>query len=317
MKKFRVGLNGDQWRLITDGISVYECEDVRWNHTPPHLPSRKMSESTKSVCDEETYDWIVSSDIEMAFAEALDSRKRIIRLLISQSALDDYCKSNGYQVKETTHGLKSWFSPFSEADVAEIFFRVERDYNGWIAVDKQLAEIKQERKKSYRLKAENEWRQFYKLKSLSSVNEMDGREFELAIAQLYETMGYSVTVTKATGDFGVDVIACKGDEKLAIQTKRYGGKVGVKAIQEVASGGRYYNATKAMVITNSMFTDQAKELSVKIGVVLVDKKKLATMWERHQPNVEIPKFNLDEYELIKRSIKKELSALKPKFRSTW
>jgi len=145
MNKYRVGLKDEHWCLITDGTSVYMSEDVRYNHTPPHLPSRE----TPSVCDEETYRWITDCDIDAAFSEASDTRKRIFKLSVSQSDIERYCKLNGNYIKEATLGLKSWFSPFSESEIAAVFLRVERDYNGWVEVDKQLYEIKQDREKSY------------------------------------------------------------------------------------------------------------------------------------------------------------------------
>ena len=72
----------------------------------------------------------------------------------------------------------------------------------------------------------------------------------------------------------VDVIAEKGDVKIAIQTKCYNGVVGNSAIQEIVAGMKYYDADKAMVITNSTFTRSAIELADKNDVQLWDRKTL-------------------------------------------
>ena len=53
------------------------------------------------------------------------------------------------------------------------------------------------------------------------------------------------------------IIAEKDNIKIVIQTKCYHNVVGNKAIQEAVAGMKYYDADKAMVITNSTFTRSA------------------------------------------------------------
>jgi len=117
----------------------------------------------------------------------------------------------------------------------------------------------------------------YTKKSKIKIEEIDlmsGEEFEYFITQLFTTMGYKTIHTKLSGDQGVDVIAEKGDIKIAIQTKCYSGVVGNSAIQEIVAGMKYYDADKAMVITNSSFTRSAVELAQKNNVQLWDRKTL-------------------------------------------
>lgn len=52
---------------------------------------------------------------------------------------------------------------------------------------------------------------------------MNPRDFEHYLADHFRMKGYQVGVTTASNDGGVDVIAAKGEEKLAIQAKMYGG----------------------------------------------------------------------------------------------
>ena len=83
--------------------------------------------------------------------------------------------------------------------------------------------------------------------------------------------GFSrVNVTVASGDYGIDITACQGATSYAIQCKRYGKSVGVKAIQEVYSGMQHYGCTSAIVATNSVFTANAKTLANEFGVILWD-----------------------------------------------
>ena len=74
--------------------------------------------------------------------------------------------------------------------------------------------------------------------------------------------------TKASGDYGVDVLASKGRNRYAIQCKLYSNPVGLGAVQEVAAGMKHYGCNIGMVITNSTFTSQAVRLAQENGIVL-------------------------------------------------
>jgi len=109
---------------------------------------------------------------------------------------------------------------------------------------------------------------------IEDIDLMNGYEFEKFISKLFQKMGYKAYATQESNDQGVDVIAEKGNVKVAIQTKCYNGTVGNSAIQEIVAGMKYYEATKAMVITNSTFTKSAIELAKKNNVQLWDRKTL-------------------------------------------
>lgn len=110
--------------------------------------------------------------------------------------------------------------------------------------------------------------------TIVDIDIMSGFEFEKFISRLFQNMGYKSYATQETNDQGVDVIAEKGDVRIAIQTKCYNGVVGNSAIQEIVAGMKYYDADKAMVITNSTFTKSAIELARKNNVQLWDRKTL-------------------------------------------
>ena len=64
-------------------------------------------------------------------------------------------------------------------------------------------------------------------------DKMNGYEFEEYAARYLKRNGYSkITVTKASRDFGVDLIAKKHRTTYAVQCKLYQGKVGNSAVQE-------------------------------------------------------------------------------------
>ena len=105
---------------------------------------------------------------------------------------------------------------------------------------------------------------------------MDGLQFEHRCAELLRYRGFrKVTVTKGSGDQGIDILAQKNGTKYGIQCKYYSYPVGNKAIQEAYAGADFYDCDAAMVMTNSTFTRQARELAEKLDVEL---------WERCSPN---------------------------------
>lgn len=114
--------------------------------------------------------------------------------------------------------------------------------------------------------------------TLREVDVMSGLEFEEYTAQLLRKLGYShVTVTKSSGDQGIDVLAQNGGIKYAIQCKNYTRKLGNTPVQEAYAGKTFYGCDVAVVITNSTFTDGAYELAHSTGVLLWDRSILRDM----------------------------------------
>lgn len=108
----------------------------------------------------------------------------------------------------------------------------------------------------------------------NEIEQMNGIEFEEFIANLYSKAGYKVTLTKKTGDQGADIIVEKNKISVAIQTKRYKGNVGNKAVQEIVSAMKFYDCDLAMVITTGNYTNAAIELAKSNGVKLINGEKL-------------------------------------------
>lgn len=112
---------------------------------------------------------------------------------------------------------------------------------------------------------------------MAEIDEMNGETFERFVGLLYQKMGYETHQTKASGDYGVDIVAEKGYEKLIIQTKRYTNKVGVSAVQEISAARNYYSVSRAAIVTNSTFTEPAQNLAKANGIALVDRLTLAKL----------------------------------------
>jgi len=105
-------------------------------------------------------------------------------------------------------------------------------------------------------------------------------EFEELVGVLFRKKGYNVKVTKKSGDYGIDVIADKGGERIAIQCKMNDFNIPVsnsviqKALGSLTSP---YNANKLIVITTAdKFTSQAVEQikTAKVPVELWNRGKI-------------------------------------------
>lgn len=113
-----------------------------------------------------------------------------------------------------------------------------------------------------------------KKSGILEVDQMSGRNFEEYLQVLLKTKGYNTQLTKASGDYGADLILSKKDNKTIVQAKRYKRNVGIRAVQEIASAKNYYKADECWVITNSFFTEQARKLASSNKVRLIDLKQL-------------------------------------------
>lgn len=125
---------------------------------------------------------------------------------------------------------------------------------------------------------------------MHDIDYMDGFLFEEYLSVLFKKLGYKPQVTKRVGDYGADLIL-KGKKKIVVQAKRYRGKVGLKAVQEVYSAKAFYNCDEAWVVTNSIYTNQAKNLAKACNVKLIDREGLQKMILKANPEEKPREFH--------------------------
>ncbi len=114
----------------------------------------------------------------------------------------------------------------------------------------------------------------------STLDEMEGHDFEYFCANLLERRGFvDVEVTKGSGDYGIDILAEKDGVTYAIQCKCYSAPVGVKAVQEAYAGRDYYDRMVGAVLTNQYFTAPAVEAAKRLKILLWDRGYLERMME--------------------------------------
>ena len=99
----------------------------------------------------------------------------------------------------------------------------------------------------------------------NKIDQLSGFEFELLIQKLLIKSGYhSVKITQASGDYGIDLLAKKNQVSYGFQCKRY----------------QNYHLDRAIVITNSYFTEAAFQLAAVNDILLIDRQKLLKMLKK-------------------------------------
>ena len=97
-----------------------------------------------------------------------------------------------------------------------------------------------------------------------------GVDFEQFIINGLIDMGIVVYDTPASSDYGADVVFDYKGHRFVGQCKYYTGRVGVKAVQEVVGAREYYQAQYCIVFTNSLLTQQARNLADVHHVLILD-----------------------------------------------
>ena len=108
----------------------------------------------------------------------------------------------------------------------------------------------------------------YRRMTMKKIDQLSGREFEQYLCVQFKRLGYQVKLTDASHDYGADLILKKRRECIVVQAKRYDRNIGIAAVQEVVGAVAYYEADRAMVVTNRYFTRSAWKLAAQNEVEL-------------------------------------------------
>lgn len=107
---------------------------------------------------------------------------------------------------------------------------------------------------------------------LKNRSHMTPREFEQLVAKHYQNEGYKTEITPYSGDYGVDIIAQKGEERIAIQAKMYGNsvrKVNRDTVMQLFGAMAYRQCNKAVIATNGTCMADAIEVANRLGVEIL------------------------------------------------
>jgi restriction system protein len=111
---------------------------------------------------------------------------------------------------------------------------------------------------------------------------MTPKQFEEYVCEQFRRKGYQSETTSYCSDYGVDVFASKGKEKIAIQVKMYGNssrKINRQMVMELHGAKDYFNCTSAVIATNGNILPDAQEVANKLKINIlyfneVDKTEL-------------------------------------------
>lgn len=115
------------------------------------------------------------------------------------------------------------------------------------------------------------------------------REFERLCSNELRSIGWESQATQLSGDKGADVVATRDNIKIVLQCKKWQNSVGVKAPMEAIAGRMYYKADFAFVVTNSTYTNDARDFSENTNVRLLHYSELKNINSMIQEQTEILK----------------------------
>ena len=101
---------------------------------------------------------------------------------------------------------------------------------------------------------------------------MNPRQFEEFVCEYYCAKGYNAEITQYNNDYGVDIFAIKGKEKIAIQVKMYGHtsrKINRQMVMELYGAKDFFDCTKAIIATNGVLMSDALAVAKKLKVEIL------------------------------------------------
>lgn len=115
-----------------------------------------------------------------------------------------------------------------------------------------------------------EQQQFGRINTLKQIQNIDPVVFERLCGWLYETEGYTVSITPKTGDQGVDLFLEKKGERIVVQCKRYADTVGQPVVRDLYGTMMHQQGTGAVLVTSGTFSQQATDWSQDKPIRLID-----------------------------------------------
>lgn len=101
---------------------------------------------------------------------------------------------------------------------------------------------------------------------------MTSKQYEKYVAGYFQSKGYNIELTKSSNDYGVDVFATKGADKIAIQAKMFGGtarKINRQMVMELQGAKKYFDCTHAVLVTDGEIINNALEVAQKINIEIL------------------------------------------------
>lgn len=113
----------------------------------------------------------------------------------------------------------------------------------------------------------------------SSLRNINWREFEILVGELFRRCGYTISETGGSGaDGGVDLKLRKGSEIFLVQCKQWRAyKVSVNVVRELYGVMAAEGAAGGFVVTSGVFTSDAKAFASDKSIELIDGLQLSAL----------------------------------------
>jgi hypothetical protein len=116
---------------------------------------------------------------------------------------------------------------------------------------------------------------------VEQLQNLSPREFEEYVERLFKELGYErVTLTPETNDKGVDLLTRHKDAIVAIQCKKYRGKVGSPDVLSFLGAMRHAGAQKGYIVTTGVFSFEAEKMASDHPIELIDCAGLSKLIEQ-------------------------------------
>ncbi|MGB4205499.1 MAG: restriction endonuclease [Bacteroidales bacterium] len=114
---------------------------------------------------------------------------------------------------------------------------------------------------------------------------MNPRQFEELVCEYFRKQGYEAKTTSYSGDYGIDVFATKGKEKIAVQVNMYGDstrKINRQMVMELYGAKDYFDCTKAIIATDGAFLPDAISVAEKLKIEILYFNEFQTQLPQNQ-----------------------------------
>ncbi len=159
----------------------------------------------------------------------------------------------------------------TEPDITEKEYTYYLLYKGVLQKYKERITQIREEEENKRRKQRSYWKDFWENAK------KDGFTFEQEVGNLYNKLGYSVSITKGTGDGGVDIILTKDNKKTVVQCKAHTHQVGPNDVRALWGVREDFGAQDAIFVAYSGVTNGAYEFTKGKKYKIVDVNDLINL----------------------------------------
>jgi len=99
------------------------------------------------------------------------------------------------------------------------------------------------------------------------IESLSPAKFEKLVVLVLQKLEYETTHISLANDIGIDIIAKKSHETIAVQVKKYENRrINLAMIYHTYGAAAYYGCSKAVIITLSELTSKAEQVAKKLNV---------------------------------------------------